>query len=125
MIAYAIPIGLYFISLAVVLHGTLRPKNGQATARREIVTNIAILWLGILALLAWFYVPVEFFGAAPNGNIGMGMINFIALLALIPVVGGLMTFFFRKTGHVYVGAFISTFFIVWYLTATNTWFIRG
>jgi len=53
------------------------------------------------------------------------MINFIALLALIPVVGGLMTFFFRKTGHIYVGAFISTFFITWYLTAANTWFIRG
>jgi hypothetical protein len=120
MVAYAIPIALYFIPISVVLHGTLRPKNGEATLRREMGTNILILLLGAVGLLVWYYVPGEWFGAALNADIGLGMINFIGLLALLPIVAGLMTFFFRKTGHVYVGAFMCTFFITWYLTAAMT-----
>ena len=48
------------------------------------------------------------------------MINYIALLALIPTVAALSTFFFRKTGHIYVGSFMCTIFITWYLVAANT-----
>jgi hypothetical protein len=56
----------------------------------------------------------------PEGNQGLGMINFIALIALIPIVYGLITFFFRKTGHIYVGSFMATLSITLYLVAANT-----
>jgi len=128
MLAYVIPIALYFVPLAVALHGTLRPNNGQVTVAREMVTNIAMLLIGVLVYLAIFYVPITFMGGIPagvgvgNGGVPvvLGMINFIGLIVLIPIVAGLSTFFFRMTGHVYVGAFICTLFITWYLVAANT-----
>ncbi len=64
---------------------------------------------------------VWFFGAPANfGPKGLGLINAIALLGLIPVLGYISTYFYRRTGKVYVGAFINTFFIAWYLVAANT-----
>jgi hypothetical protein len=124
MVAYAIPLALYFISTSVVLNGTLRARNGQATLGREMVTNMLVLVVGVVGLLALYYVPLEFFGAVPASSLvsfqGLAMINFIPLFVLIPTVAGLMTYFFRKTGHVYVGSFTCTFFIVWYVVAAST-----
>lgn len=123
MVIYAIPIGLYFLATAVVLHGTLRARNGQASLAREMITNMLVLVIGAALLLAWYYGPAEFLGWPPNQDIGMGMINFVALIVLLPVLAGWMTYFFRKTGHVYVGAFLCTAFISWYLTAAMTTYI--
>jgi hypothetical protein len=119
MPVYVIPLALYFVPLAIALNGTLRPKNGQATVTREVLTNIGMLLIGVVALLAFYYVPLTFMNG-PAGDQGLGTINFIALLALIPVLAALVTYFFRKTGHIYVGAFMCTFFISWYLVAANT-----
>lgn len=127
-ILYAIPIALYFVAISVVLNGTLRPKNGQATLRREFLTNTLVLWLGAALFVAWIYVPLEFLGAAPTNDptywFYMGTINFMPLLVLLPVVVGFITYFFRKTGHVYLGAALCTIFVTWYIVAAetiNTW----
>jgi len=119
MLVYVIPIGLFFVPLAAALHGTLRPSNGQASVAREMLTSIGILLVGVVGFLAFYYVPLTFMNG-PAGNQGLGMINYIALLALIPTVAALSTFFFRKTGHIYVGSFMCTIFITWYLVAANT-----
>jgi pimeloyl-ACP methyl ester carboxylesterase len=127
MLAYVVPLAVYFVPLAVVLHGTLRPKNGEASIAREMITNVAVLWIGVLGLLAIFYVPLTWMGvnAPPFGGMPLGMINFIALIVLIPVIATLSTFFFRKTGRVYVGSFLCTLFVTWYLVAANTTFAIG
>jgi hypothetical protein len=119
MPAYLIPVGLFFVPFAVALHGTLRPRNGQASLTREMVTNIVVWGLGVAGLLVFYYVPLTWFNG-PAGDQGLGMINFIALIALVPLLAGISTYFFRKTGHVYLGSFINTLFIVWYLVAANT-----
>lgn len=126
MLAYVIPLALYFIPLSVTLHGTLRPRNGEVSVAREIVINVVVLLVGTLGLLAYYYVPLTFFGAPANfGPGGLGLINAIALIGLLPVIASISTYFYRKTGHVYVGAFINTFFITWYLVAANTIFSFG
>lgn len=119
MFVYVIPIALYFVPMAIAINGTLRPKNGQATVAREMLTTIGVLLVGVIGFLAFYYVPLTWMNG-PEGNQGLGMINFIALIALIPIVYGLITFFFRKTGHIYVGSFMATLFITWYLVAANT-----
>lgn len=48
---------------------------------------------------------------------GLGAIYYIPLLVLWPLVACLSTYYFRKTGHVYVGAFVVTLFVVWMLAA--------
>lgn len=126
MLAYLIPVTLYFIPLSVTLHGTLRPRNGDVSVAQEMLINVFILLIGLLGLLAYYYVPLTFFGAPANfGPGGLGLINAFALIGLLPVVASISTFFYRKTGHVYVGAFINAFFITWYLVAANTIFSFG
>jgi hypothetical protein len=126
LLAYIIPAAIYFIPISVVLHGTLRPKNGQATLAQEMLINVAILLIGLGIVLAYYYIPLEFFGAPANfGPGGLGLINAIGMLGLLPVIACISTFFYRKTGHVYIGAFINTFFIVWYLVAANAVFSFG
>ena len=126
MLAYVIPLALYFVPLAVALHGTLRPQNGKTSLAREMIVNIVMLLVGLVVVLGYFYIPLEFFGApAAFGPGGLGLINAIALIALLPVVGAVTTYFFRKTGHVYVGAFMLAMFIAWYLVACNCIFSFG
>ncbi len=121
MLAYVIPLAIYFVPMAIGLHGTLRPKNGQASFTREMLTNVAILTIGYLVIEAYYYIPLTFFGAPSNfGLKGLGIINALGLFALVPTIALVSTYYFRKTGRVWVGAFLNTMFIAWYLVAANT-----
>lgn len=126
MLPYIIPALIYYIPISVVLHGTLRTNQGKVSFAKEAFVNSAILLLGLGAVLAYYYIPLEFFGApATFGPGGLGLINAIGLIPLLPVVAVISTYFFRKTGRVYVGAFINTLFVVWYLVAANCVFSFG
>lgn len=126
MLPYLIPIALYFIPLSIALHGTLRPEAGKASLAKEMLINVAMLLIGILVLEARYYIPLTFFGAPANfGPAALGFINGLALIALIPAVALVSTYFFRKTGRIYVGAFINTLFVTWYLVAANTLYSFG
>jgi len=79
-----------------------------------------VVWLLIL------YIPLMLggsiiFGADPlvQTAAGMGGIYYIPLLVLWPFVACIYTYFFRKTGRVYVGISLATLFIVWYLSAAG------
>jgi hypothetical protein len=124
MLAYVVPVAIYFVPIAIALHGTLRPRNGEASLAREVATNAVILTVGLIGLLLWFYIPLTFFGADSNlGPSALGLINAIPLIVILPVLALISTYFFRKTGHVYVGSFTNTIFIIWLLVASNT--LRG
>ncbi len=121
MFPYVIPLFLYFVTLAIAWHGTLRPNKGEISVGKEILINSLMLLVGVAALLAYYYVPLTFFAAPSNlGPAGLGLINGIALLGLVPALAAISTYFFRLTGKVYVGAFINSFFIAWFLVAANT-----
>jgi len=126
MFAYVIPLAIYFFPLAVVLHGTLRPKNGKASFAREMLVNVFMLLIGFLILEARYYIPLTFFGAPSNfGPGGLGLINGLALFAIVPAIALVSTYYFRKTGKIYVGAAINTLFVTWYLVACNTLYSFG
>ena len=126
MFAYVIPLAIYFFPLAVVLHGTLRAKDGQASFAREMLVNVFVLLIGFLILEARYYIPLTFFGAPSNfGPGGLALINGLALFALVPAVALVSTYYFRKTGRIYVGAAINTLFVTWYLVACNTLYSFG
>ena len=125
-IVYSIPFAAYFIALSAALHGTLRPKNGMASMRFEMMTNIVILLVGAIGLLVVYYGSIGFLNASPFDSASLawdvGIINFIGTLLILPAVAAVMTYFFRKTGRVYVGAFMCAFMLAWYFTACNTTF---
>jgi len=59
------------------------------------------------------------FGAANAVAAGLGGIYYLPLLVLWPLISCLYTYFFRKTGRIYVGVFLVTAYIVWTLAASG------
>jgi hypothetical protein len=121
MFFYVIPVAIYFFPLAIAIHGTVRPMGGQASFDREMIINVVMLLVGFLILEGFYYIPLTFFGAPANlGASSLRLINGFALFALIPAIALVSTYFFIKTGRIYVGGFINTLFITWYVVAANT-----
>jgi hypothetical protein len=78
--------------------------------------NVGLLVLGFIALLLIQYVPLMAGGPLPLGEPLLTIVAF-QFVGLLTIVGVVMTYFFRKTGRVYVGAFISAIFITWVIVA--------
>ena len=123
-LGYLIPFAVFFIPESVVFAGFLRASNGRASLAREMIINAVILTLGALVWILLAYIPLFarqgiIFAPDPAGAAaaGLGAIYYIPLLVLWPLVACLYTYYFRKTGHVYTGAFLVTLFVVWMLAA--------
>ncbi|HEX2965094.1 MAG TPA: alpha/beta hydrolase [Syntrophorhabdaceae bacterium] len=124
-LGYLIPYAVFFIPLAIAFHGFLRPQQGKASVGREMLINSLVLTIGALVWVLVFYIPL-FSGYAPPGAAsaaGLAAIYYVPLLVLWPFVACIMTYFFHKTGHMYVGAFVATLFIVWYNAAYSQYVI--
>ncbi|MCB2202491.1 alpha/beta fold hydrolase [bacterium] len=122
VLQYLIPWMFAYIALGMNLHGLMRPKDGKAKLGQEILINV-------LLLAPWFYVwfPI-YFGRLYNGGAAMsfaggGMIMMKDWLWSFPptltIVAVISTYFYHKTGRVYVGAFLNAILVVWTMVAGN------
>jgi hypothetical protein len=123
-LGYLIPFAIFFVPESVIFAGFIRPRDGRASLVREMVTNSIVLTLGALVWVLLAYIPLFagqpiIFGADPGSAAaaGLGAIYYIPLLVIWPLVACIYTYFFRKTGHIYTGAFLATLFVVWMLAA--------
>lgn len=115
LLKYFIPFAICYIISSVNLYGLVRPKGGQLTVFQEILVNLLIQ-------APWYFVWMIWLGT--NGLIRNGGLPYFAgsmyaffwcvpcIMAIVSVVS---TYFNRKTGHVYVGAFVSAFLVCWTL----------
>jgi hypothetical protein len=102
-LTYFFPFLFYFFLLNLVLFAQLRKDIGLG---KEILINVAILVLGYVGLLLIHYIPLLTGGTlAWPGESLWGIIAF-QFLPLMTIAGILMTYFNRKTGHIYLGAFL-------------------
>jgi hypothetical protein len=122
VLKYLIPWMFAYIALGTNLHGLMRPKDGKAKLGLEILVNV-------LLLAPWFYLwfPI-YFGPLYSGGTAMsfaggGMImmkdwlwSFPPTLTIVAVVS---TYFYHKTGRVYVGAFLNAILVVWTMVGGN------
>lgn len=116
-LSYVVPFCLFFIVVAVVLHGQLRQDNWSF--RKELVANWLLLSVGYMILLAVQYLPLFlggtlFIAAEPLWTIIA--FQFIPLMAIAALV---FTVAYRVTGQVYTGAFINGMFITWVVVASQ------
>ena len=123
-LAYLIPFAVFFVPEAVLLAGFLRVRQGTTSMGLEMLVNAVVLTLGAAIWLLVLYIPLmsggpQIIAGGPLGGTaaGLGGIYYIPLLVLWPLVACIYTFFFRKTGRIYTGAFLATLFIVWLLAA--------
>ncbi len=121
-LGYLIPFAVYFLVVAMVLHGqmTRTSKSGEPQPLwKSMLINAALMITGLVILLLVEYVPL--FSGNPLGNsaapellLSIVAIQFVVILSVVALIS---TYFYRKTGHIYVGAFLNAIFVTWYIVA--------
>jgi len=117
---YLIPFALFYIMFAVVLHGQMRLSSGSLT--KKMIVSMLVSSLGYLVLLLLLYVPLLGGGklSVPDVRMTLYAIIAIPILPLFIIVSLISTYFYEKTGFVYVGAFINAMFITWFIVAAQS-----
>lgn len=119
-LVYLIPLLFYFLAIGLVLHGQLRRTRKDGSSLKlwqEMSINVLLLVLA--------YVLFEFIQYRPllaGGTLLIPLANlwFIIMFQFFPIfiiAALVMTYFYRKTGHVYVGSFLSAILVTWIIVA--------
>lgn len=116
-VIYFIPLLFYFFLLNTVIFAQLRTDKFGLGA--EMLVNVLILILGYAGLILVQYIPLLAGGTLLNPDEALWSIIAFQFLPLLTIVGVVDTYFNRKTGHVYVGAFMSTMLITWIVVAST------
>jgi len=116
-LSYGLPFVGFFLVLAMVLHGQLR-RDGQPLGK-EMALNVVLLTVGFAGLLLVQYVPLLTGGTLAIPSEPLWSIIAFQLLPIMTIVGVVSTFFYRRTGHVYVGAFASGLLVTWIVVASQ------
>jgi pimeloyl-ACP methyl ester carboxylesterase len=119
-LSYLIPFIFFCLMLSVVLGGELRLKKkdgNPVSLARAMLVNVILMVAGIIVLELYQYIPAWAGGTLSIPKEPLLTIlgyQFIPLLAIIALVS---TYFFRKTGHIYVGAFLNAMLVTWIVVA--------
>lgn len=110
---------LFFLMLGVALHGQMRlleADGSDAPMWKTMLKNVGLLVLGIIVMLLIQYIPLMMGNPLPLGESLLTIVAF-QFVGLLTIVGVFTTFFFRRTGTIFVGAFVSALFITWVIVA--------
>ena len=115
-LGYVVPFSIFFLIVGVVLHGQLGGTTNDSLTK-IMFRNSILMGLGIFLLLAWLYIPLFTNGMLALPDQGLLAIIAMQFVVLLPLTGLISTYFFCKTGHVYLGAFINGLFLTWLIVA--------
>lgn len=119
VLQYLIPWIFAYIVLSANLHGLMRPKDGSISFCRELLINIILMALFYYLWWPAFYGPL--YSGAPEFFAGGTMKYWVwAFPPTLVIVAAISTYFFRKTGRVYVGAFLNAILVVWTMVGGNS-----
>jgi pimeloyl-ACP methyl ester carboxylesterase len=107
----------FFLVLATVLHGQLRRRG--MTLAPEMAMNVCLLVVGFFGLLLFQYVPLLLGGTLAIPSEPLWTIISFQFLPIMTMVALLSTFFYRRTGHIYVGSFVNGILVTWIVVASQ------
>ena len=110
---YLIPFMFFFVILSTTLHSQLRVGSSW----REVLVNCVILTIGFVVLLLIHYIPLIAGNTLMWPNENLRGIVAIQIIPLMVIVSCISTYFYHKTGHIWVGAFLNSIFTTWYIVA--------
>ncbi len=119
-LGYVIPFILYFLVMGLVVHGQMRKTadNGEAPAFwKEVLVNIGLLVCGFIIFFMYQYMPLFSGGTLTRPALNLGTIVMFQFVPMFIIVALVSTYFYRKTGHLYVGAFICALMVTWIVVA--------
>jgi pimeloyl-ACP methyl ester carboxylesterase len=118
-LSYLIPLLIFFLVIGLILHGELRRDKAGSEIKlwKEMLINIFLLITGFIILEALQYGPLFAGGtlAIPAASLwSIILFQFFPILAIAALVS---TYFYRKTGYIYTGAFLNAMLVTWIIVA--------
>ncbi len=111
---YLIPFAFYFVIIGMVIHGELR-RNSSAWA--QTIVNILLLIGGYILFFLLQYIPLFSGKTLLIAPFNLPTIVLFQFVPIFIIVGLVSTYFYRRTGHIFVGSFINTLLVTWTLVA--------
>lgn len=121
-LSYLLPFTLFFLILSTALHGQMRQDKADGSSvslTRAIWTNVILLAGGFVIFLLVQYIPFVMGGTLFSETEPLLVIVAFQFVPLLSIVAIFSTYFYRKTGHIYVGAFMSAIFVTWMIAASQ------
>lgn len=113
---YLLPFLVFFTIYGTVLFGQLR-KDGRVG--RGMIRAALLSTIGFAGLIAWQYIPLFAGGTLADPGESLWSIIAFQFVPLMAIVGALTAYFHRRTGQVYLGAFISAMLVTWIVVASQ------
>jgi len=113
---YLIPFAFYFVIIGMVIHGELRRFS---SAWAQTIVNILLLIGGYILFLLVQYIPFFLGKTLLLVDAHIASIVLLQFFPMFIIVGLVSTYFFRRTGHIFVGSFINAMLISWTLVASQ------
>ncbi|NLV09517.1 alpha/beta fold hydrolase [Halomicrobium mukohataei] len=113
-LVYLVPLTLFFLALELLLHGQLR--TGDRSFREALAHNWIAVVGGFVLLLAVQYGVLLTGSPLPVVQPLLTVLAF-QFVALLSIVTAVSTYFFRRTGRVWVGAFVNSLLVALVLVA--------
>jgi pimeloyl-ACP methyl ester carboxylesterase len=121
-LAYLIPFAFYFLIAGLVLHGELRcarKDSSDLAGGKEMLINVLLMIGGYVLFFLYQYIPLYSGGTLAVANrwsplYSIVMFQFLPIFTIVALVS---TYFYRKTGHVFVGSFINAMVVTWIVVA--------
>jgi len=118
-LSYLIPLIIYFLVIGLILHGELRRDKAGSEIKpwKEMLINIFLLITGYIILEALQYGPLFAGGTLAIPAASLWSIIMFQFFPIFTIAALVSTYFYRKTGHIYTGAFLSAMLVTWIIVA--------
>jgi hypothetical protein len=111
---YLIPFAFYFVIMGMMIHGELRRFSG---AWAQTIVNILLLIGGYILFFLLQYIPLFSGGTMTLPDAHLPTIVLFQFVPIFIIVGVVSTYFYRRTGHIFVGSFMNALLVTWTLVA--------
>ncbi len=112
---YLIPLFVYFFLASLALFAQMR--RADFGLWKEVLVNALFFVVGYTALQLVQYIPMWTNGMLLDPTQPLWTIIGIQFIPILGLAGALTTFFYRKTGRIYTGAFLNALLFTWIVVA--------
>jgi Dipeptidyl aminopeptidases/acylaminoacyl-peptidases len=118
-LSYLIPLLIFFLVIGLILHGELRRDKAGSGIKlwKEMLINIFLLITGFIILEALQYGPLFAGGTLAIPAASLWSIILFQLFPILAIAAMVSTYYYRKTGHIYTGAFLCAMLVTWIIVA--------
>jgi pimeloyl-ACP methyl ester carboxylesterase len=118
-LSYLIPLIIYFLVIGLILHGELRRDKAGSEIKlwKEMLINIFLMITGYIIFEALMYGPLFAGGTLAIPAAALWVIIMFQFFPVFAIAAMVSTYYYRKTGHIYTGAFLCAMLVTWIIVA--------